>query len=425
MKRITLQKILLIAVVILIEMLSAGMVFSQWVVQSSGVSVNLYDMKFINRNTGWAVGENGTILKTANGGINWNLVDNPSFNMGKILNEISVIDSNIAYVVGAHSTYLKTTNGGENWIVIRNGPWGSGMGFRSVFYINKDTGWAVGDYRVLLTRDGGISFDSVSLTVMIYNYIHTMHFKNYNTGIASCDGECYKTTNGGYNWFNTQVPVPALYPFMKISVVGDYVWLVGNGKKVYRSTNYAESWDTVSYIPSYPPSMIRSSYFVDINTGWAGGSYGYLYKTTNGGYNWIRENTVGDQRFWGSIWFYNDSIGWGSGGAGKIMHTTTGGQSLVNISLENEHPVAFELSQNYPNPFNSNTNVKFQIINSGVVILKVFDLLGREVKTLVNEYKQPGTYQVSFNAEGLSSGVYFYKIIAGDFSETKKMILIR
>ena len=88
-------------------------------------------------------------------------------------------------------------------------------------------------------------------------------------------------------------------------------------------------------------------------------------------------------------------------------------------------PNDFSLEQNYPNPFNSNTNVKFQIINSGIVILKVFDLLGREVKTLVNEYKQPGTYQVSFNAEGLSSGVYFYKIIAGDFSETKKMILIR
>ena len=107
------------------------------------------------------------------------------------------------------------------------------------------------------------------------------------------------------------------------------------------------------------------------------------------------------------------------------MHTTTGGQSLVNISLENEHPVAFELSQNYPNPFNSNTNVKFQIINSGVVILKVFDLLGREVKTLVNEYKQPGTYQVSFNAEGISSGIYFYKMTAGEFSETKRMVLLK
>ncbi len=347
-KKITLQKILLIAVIILIEMFSSGKVFSQWVVQSSGVSVNLYDLEFINRNTGWAVGENGTIIKTTNGGINWNLIDNPSYNMGKTLNEISIIDSNLAYVVGAHSTYLKTTNGGENWIVIRNGPWGSGMGFRSVFYINKDTGWAVGDYRILLTRDGGISFDSVSLTVMIYNYIHTMHFKNNNLGIASCDGECYKTTNGGYNWFNTQVPVNGVgYFFQKISVVGDYVWLVGNGKKVYRSTNYAESWDTVSYIPAYPPSMIYSSYFVDINTGWAGGSYGYLYKTTNSGYNWIRENTIGDQRFWGAIWFYNDSIGWGSDGAGKIMHTTTGGQSIVNISTENELiPSEFKLSQN-------------------------------------------------------------------------------
>jgi D-alanyl-D-alanine carboxypeptidase len=88
-------------------------------------------------------------------------------------------------------------------------------------------------------------------------------------------------------------------------------------------------------------------------------------------------------------------------------------------------PSDFVLEQNYPNPFNLISNVKFQIINSGIVKIKVYDMLSREVKTLVNEYKQPGTYQVSFNAEGLSSGVYFYKMTAGDFSETKKLLLLK
>ena len=124
------------------------------------------------------------------------------------------------------------------------------------------------------------------------------------------------------------------------------------------------------------------------STGWAGGSYGYLYKTTNSGYNWIRENTIGDQRFWGAIWFYNDSIGWGSGGAGKIMHTTTGGQSIVNISSENELiPSEFKLSQNYPNPFNQLSIINLKCSIGGNVSIVVYDLLGREVKTLVNEYK--------------------------------------
>ncbi len=88
-------------------------------------------------------------------------------------------------------------------------------------------------------------------------------------------------------------------------------------------------------------------------------------------------------------------------------------------------PEIYELKQNYPNPFNSITNVQFQIIYSGIVKIKVYDLLGREVKTLVNEYKQPGTYQVSFNAEGLSSGIYFYKMTAGDFTDVKRMVLVK
>jgi len=92
-----------------------------------------------------------------------------------------------------------------------------------------------------------------------------------------------------------------------------------------------------------------------------------------------------------------------------------------NINIPND----FSLEQNYPNPFNQLSIINFKCSIGGYVSIVVYDLLGREVKTLVNEYKQPGTYQVSFNAEGLSSGVYFYKMTAGEFSETKKMILIR
>jgi hypothetical protein len=93
--------------------------------------------------------------------------------------------------------------------------------------------------------------------------------------------------------------------------------------------------------------------------------------------------------------------------------------------LSSEIPTDFSLEQNYPNPFNSMTNVKFQIINSGIVKIKVYDILGKEVKTIVNEYMQPGTYNVSFDAEGLSSGVYFYRMEASNFTSTKKCVLLK
>lgn len=90
-----------------------------------------------------------------------------------------------------------------------------------------------------------------------------------------------------------------------------------------------------------------------------------------------------------------------------------------------ELPIAFALEQNYPNPFNPNTTIQYYIAKSEFVTLKVFDLLGREVATLVNEQKPPGTYQVKFDASKLSSGVYLYQLRAGAKVETKRMVLMR
>ena len=419
------KKIILIFVIIFHSLLFISDCFSQWIVQNSGVSVNLYDVKFLNRYTGWAVGDGGIIVKTTNGGDNWINVPNPSITGGGILSSLFIVDSNILYVVGGHEIILKSTNSGNTWIEIRNGPYGISTGFRGVYFLNKDTGWFCGSMRVLRTTDGGTTFDS---TGIFWGSLADVFFKDFMTGLICGDGVVFKSNDAGMNWYNTNVPTGGwAHQFRKISVINkQYVWIVGNGNIVYKSTNFADSWDSIAYLPAYPPSVMYCSYFSSINTGWAGGSYGYLYKTIDGGYSWTRQATGTDQRFWGSIWFYNDSIGWGVGGAGKIMHTTTGGQSLVIIENLNRQVVDdYKLYQNFPNPFNTMTNVKFQMSKSGVVEIKVFDLLGREVKTLINEYKQPGTYQVSFNAEGLTSGIYFYKMTMGDFSETKKLVFAK
>ena len=101
-------------------------------------------------------------------------------------------------------------------------------------------------------------------------------------------------------------------------------------------------------------------------------------------------------------------------------------QSVLAVNnISAEIPASFSLSQNYPNPFNPVTNLEFGISNLGFVSLKVYDALGKEVKTLVNEMKSPGIYRVDFDGSGLSSGIYFYKLSTGSFSETKRMILLK
>jgi hypothetical protein len=88
-------------------------------------------------------------------------------------------------------------------------------------------------------------------------------------------------------------------------------------------------------------------------------------------------------------------------------------------------PETFNLSQNYPNPFNPSTAIKYSVPNSSRVKIKVFDVLGKEVTTLVNEEKPAGNYEVNFDAAKLTSGVYFYRIMVSDFIQTKKMLLLK
>jgi hypothetical protein len=101
-------------------------------------------------------------------------------------------------------------------------------------------------------------------------------------------------------------------------------------------------------------------------------------------------------------------------------------QGLSSVRDEQgEIPKQFVLEQNYPNPFNPATNIRFSITKASSVSLTVYDILGKEVAALVNEYLEPGTYTSTFNARSLSSGLYFYRLRSGNIVETKKMLLLR
>ena len=97
----------------------------------------------------------------------------------------------------------------------------------------------------------------------------------------------------------------------------------------------------------------------------------------------------------------------------------------VDVNDIPEIPVEYSLSQNYPNPFNPSTKITYSVASLSSVVLKIYDILGREVVTLVNEEKPTGRYEVNFNASSLASGVYFYQIKAGSFIQTKKLMLLK
>jgi hypothetical protein len=119
--------------------------------------------------------------------------------------------------------------------------------------------------------------------------------------------------------------------------------------------------------------------------------------------------------------------GWVVGDKGTILKTINGG---ADPATEVEGgtlvlPTRFDLSQNYPNPFNPSTAISYQLTTTSFVTLRVFDVLGREVATLINDSRPPGTYIVQFDASGLPSGIYVYCLQAGNFISAKKMVLMK
>jgi hypothetical protein len=131
-----------------------------------------------------------------------------------------------------------------------------------------------------------------------------------------------------------------------------------------------------------------------------------------------------------SVFFTDANNGTAVGDEGTILRTTNGGTTFYEEETNLTQPKSFFLSQNYPNPFNPSTKIKFQIPgqarnDNNLVTLKVYDLLGREVATLVNEEKPAGEYEIEFDGTRLPSGIYFYQLKAGNYIETKKMVLLK
>ncbi len=110
----------------------------------------------------------------------------------------------------------------------------------------------------------------------------------------------------------------------------------------------------------------------------------------------------------------------------NVPSIVTGGVKTTDVTdVASVLPFRFQLHQNYPNPFNPSTTISFSVGTYNHTSLRVYDVLGREVAILVNEEKSPGDYNVEWNAENMPSGIYFYRLTAGGYSQTKKMILIK
>jgi hypothetical protein len=288
----------------------------------------------------------------------------------------------------------------------------SGLFVHVVWYDYRDENYSEIYYK--RSTDAGVSWGAdTRLTNNIYNsmfpsvtvsgsFVHVVWIDDRD-GIHNFEIYYKRSTDGGVSWevdtrltnniADSRFPFYSMYP--SVAVFGSVVHVVwrserdGNNEIYYkRSTDAGIIWGidtrmTNNTASSVLPSVAVSGSFVHVVwTDYRDGNYEIYYK-----------------------------------------HDPTGNVGIQNISTE--IPSSYSLSQNYPNPFNPTTNIKFAIPKNEFVKITVFDILGKELETLVNEQLAPGTYETNWNASNYPSGIYFYKLSAGDFSETKKMLLLK
>jgi len=406
------------------------------------------DMTFIDSVTGFAVTnalnstDTGYIFKTTNSGYNWFVSYRTTEQWANIFNKIKFINDSIGYVCGGNgmAIFCKTTDKGNSWIKTS---YAFTTSFLSMSCLNKDTIYLCDDNGltggVFRTTNGGLNWTRFG-NVRPQN----IYMINGRVGFYT-NVNLWKTTNGGYNW--TVIDNLGYRDIHFFDTLTGYR-ITGNLTNIQKTTNGGINWIS-QYIPDVPGGYTTKDFLqlccINRELIWIVGPIieygpstyryrGILYKTTNGGDNWgyqIPDTHIVNVYNYYMIIFYNNNIGWAYNpyGNGKGIHTITGGDSTLYVGINNEHatlPVNYSLEQNYPNPFNSSTVISYTVKKSINVSLKVYDIEGKEITTLINEYQKSGEYKIKFEGNNLPTGIYFYSLfINGIKADTKKAILIK
>jgi len=395
--------------------------FGQWFQQNSGTTASLNDIFTINSTTAVAVGDDGMILKTTDAGNNW--IAKPSGTANR-LNRVG-FGGDEGYAVG-NGVLSRTTDAGETWVpsTFPNNFSAVAMSFWAV-YVGDDAGV------LRYSSDGGVTwnerqFSDPLLEMGIDNYVPPM-----NDYVLTMAGRLH-TWHHAFSfadWDSITNPVGFWDELTGGSLKGgSYQYLVGYFGNpgplpwIARKYTFDSAWVRIGDVLPAPfvpediePIIFSSKVFTC-------GSSGRIFVSTDYGDAWV-EQTSGVTTTLNAISFVNEDVGFAVGEEGTILYTLNGGTTSVDESLV--LPEEYFLYQNYPNPFNPSTTFSFDIPFSSFAILKVYDIIGREVATLVNEDMKPGSYHVTFDASGLASGVYLYRLTAGSFSDVKKLLVLR
>ncbi len=415
------------------------------------------------------------VMKSTNSGVSWFAV-NSGINSIRIQSMAVSPSSPLTVYAGTDSLggstsgVYKTTNGGTSWTFSNTGIAQKSIQSivvhptnPNIVYIGVFNALANSTHGIYKSTDGGVTWvpstnglgTNKNILAMAINPLNgNVVYAGTSLDPATTMGPTfvYRTNDAGATWFLASTGLPSLTtdnnPVRELSVSRSdtsvvlaalFFNAVTGG--AWLSTNGGGSWiSRSSGLPAVAGNLLRAclirpgsstEFYVGIDNATTGG----VYRTTNAGVSWTIFNggTVLGTYATRAFMFRTSPDSTLYTGVGSTAVVNPPGMGIYEYTFaplgvndpNSGLPTEFSLSQNYPNPFNPSTVIKYSVPSQSFVTVKVFDLSGREIKTLVNETMSIGNYEITFSGEGLSSGVYFYKITAGNFVDTKKMVMIK
>ena len=385
---------------------------------TSGISVFLTSVYFPSagndQNTGYAVGHQGTILKTIDGGGSWL---QQASGTTKDLYSTYFIDNNTGFAVGRDGTILKTTNGGETWITKYSG---TSFWLGGIYFYNEVTGYAFGQGGVILkSTDGGTTWVTQAQSNVNDPELLSVFFTSPDTGYAV--GGLYlgaynssvilKTTDGGTNWSKVYGEVSYVNLILLYSVHftnANTGYVVGGYGQILKTTDRGATWVSEN---SGVTQNLYSVHFPLHNTGYAVGDMGTILKTIDAGSKWEQQDPVTSSNLF-SVFFTSENIGYAVGDSGTILKTVNGGGYPTGV---NENLLSYSL-KTYPNPSSDNITIE-TTEPASQCYLSILNLNGQQLITC-----KITSSKTQINISNLASGVYILRLTNPNTVLTGKIV---
>lgn len=435
-------------------------------VVEDSVDADFNDLSMVTPLIGYAAREDHYVSKTTDGGATWLGVTRPAVSTNDF-EACFFVDENNGYVFGAGGSGFKTTDGGTTWSTLTTGVTSI---LRGCYFLDVNTGYVVGSSGVVLyTTDGGTTFtpQNPNNTSTLYS----IYMVNNSVGyISGSTGRVRKTTDGGVTWDTADVgnTSPTLYQIDFRDEMNGMT--VGSSGRTFYTTDGGASWNFENTSMSTTYGLFVEKTSPDTSSAFVCGSLSYIMKNSvvivpvelasftasvsgnNVTLSWVTATELNNLGFdierkivegnWTKVGFVD---GYGTTTEPQLYNFTDAGlasgdyyyrvkqidydgsykyYSLEEI-VEIGAPESYDLSQNYPNPFNPTTKIKYSVPADGFVNISIYNVLGEKVTDIVNNIQKAGSYEVTFDASSIASGMYLYRMESGDFVSVKKMMILK